>query len=75
MTAAGHRKTITCAMGLAALLVLAVLKAYGGLDADGLSTLSWSVVFLASGTNAANVGEHWTKRPTQAPATQAPAAS
>lgn len=66
MTATGHRKTITTAMGLLALLVLAFLSTFGGLTEDGLSTLSWSIVFLTGSALGANVGEHWTKRPTSA---------
>ena len=62
MSIQGSRKVVTCAMGLAALLVLASLSSFGHLPNDGLDTLSWSVVFLTGSALGANVGEHAFKK-------------
>lgn len=68
----GFRKIITCAMGLASLLVLAVLVAKGGLPNDALNTLSWAIVFLTGTALGANVGEHAFKAPEAVTAIAAP---
>jgi len=68
----GARKLVTCAMGLAALLVLAGLVAFAHFPVDALETLSWSVVFLTGTALGANVGEHaFKKAPASAAADEA----
>jgi len=59
----GNRKIVITAMGLLALLILAFLSAYGSLNDEALSDLSWAVYFIVGTALGANVGEHWTKRP------------
>lgn len=53
-----QRKTLITGMGLCALLTLGALNSWGGLPAESLDTLAWSVVFLTGAGLGANVGEH-----------------
>ncbi len=58
----GWRKVVMIGMGLAALMILAMLARYGGLPPDALGNLIWGVVFLVSGGIGGNVMEHFSKR-------------
>ena len=56
----GSRKLWTLAMGLGALLGLALLV-LGGLPVDALQELVWPVALLTGTALGANVGEHWAR--------------
>lgn len=62
----GSRKIVLTAIGVVAILLLALMVARAGLAAESGVDLAWVISFLVASAMGGNALEHWAQRPARA---------